>query len=382
MGVYRRKDKNGAYYGPWIMQYPIGIDPRTGKTKYTSVKISYNKRVAELAYGKQMLEWEKKKHLGLEKKKEYTFRELVDWYLGLPKVKQKKSYKDDRERAEILKEEFGNHFALEIKPAMVEGYQHDLLNRPCKRRKNNYTPATVNRLLALMKRVFNLALREEFVEKNPCLKVTVLPENNKRDRIITMAEFDRIVSNMPKHAAQIVMVAYYTGMRAGEIFNLTWEKLNLREGYIDLSSQDTKTAEPRRIYMSESIRALFEEMAKVKYIAHRYVFTFQGKPLTSIRTSFRNACKIAGIHDFRFHDLRHTFNTNMRKAGVDRSVIMKITGHKSVSMFERYNTVDGCDAREAHQRLGEFLAKQPADDISTAMLLQSALSESGKCVTH
>ena len=89
MGVYRRKNKEGVYYGHWIMQYPIGIDPRTGKTKYTSVKISHNKRVAELAYGKKMLEWEKKKHLGLEKKKEYTFRELVDWYLDLPRVKEK-----------------------------------------------------------------------------------------------------------------------------------------------------------------------------------------------------------------------------------------------------------------------------------------------------
>lgn len=382
MGVYRRKNKDGAYYGPWIMQYPIGIDPRTGKTKYTSMKISHNKRVAELAYVKKMLEWEKKKHLGLEKKKEYTFRELVDWYLGLPKVKQKRSYKDDIGRAETLNEEFGNHFAGEIKPAMVEGYQHGLLNRSCKKRKNNYTPATVNRLLALMKRIFNLALREEFVEKNPCLKVTVLPENNKRDRIITRAEFDRIVSNMPKHSAQIVMVAYYTGMRAGEILNLTWEKLNLKEGYIDLSFQDTKTAEPRRIYMSEPIRTLFEEMAKVKYIAHRYVFTFQGKPLKSIRTSFKNACKTAGIRDFRFYDLRHTFNTNMRKAGVDRSVIMKITGHKSVSMFERYNTVDSCDAKDALQLLGEFLAKQPVDRISTTRLLQDPLDETGKCVTH
>jgi len=83
------------------------------------------------------------------------------------------------------------------------------------------------------------------------------------------------------------------------------------------------------------------------------VFTYKGKPVKSIRNSFKRACKKAGIEDFKFHDLRHTFNTNMRKAGVERSVIMKITGHKTMSMFERYNTVDRDDAHEAIKRLDD-----------------------------
>jgi integrase len=64
----------------------------------------------------------------------------------------------------------------------------------------------------------------------------------------------------------------------------------------------------------------------------------------------------AGIEDFRFHDLRHTFVSNARKAGVDRTVIMKLTGHKTLSMVTRYNTVDQADAREAVNRLDDFLA--------------------------
>jgi len=64
----------------------------------------------------------------------------------------------------------------------------------------------------------------------------------------------------------------------------------------------------------------------------------------------------AGIEDFRFHDLRHTFVSNARKAGVDRTVIMKLTGHKTLSIFTRYNTVDQADAREAVNRLDDFLA--------------------------
>jgi integrase len=63
---------------------------------------------------------------------------------------------------------------------------------------------------------------------------------------------------------------------------------------------------------------------------------------------------MAGIDNLRFHDLRHTFNTNMRKAGVDQSVIMKITGHKRPKIFQRYNTVDLIDAKEACQKLEEM----------------------------
>ena len=89
-----------------------------------------------------------------------------------------------------------------------------------------------------------------------------------------------------------------------------------------------------------------------------------GNPIITIKHSFQDACKKASIKDFRFHDLRHTFNTNMRKAGVDRSVIMKITGHKTMSMFERYNTVDSDDARSAMTQFEKHL-----QDKVTAILL-------------
>jgi integrase len=77
----------------------------------------------------------------------------------------------------------------------------------------------------------------------------------------------------------------------------------------------------------------------------------------AIKTCFRRACRMAGIDNFRFHDLRHTFNTNMRKAGVDHPVIMKLTGHKTPRMFQRYNTVDLADPKKAYQRL-ELLLRQ------------------------
>ena len=370
MGVYRRKNKEGVQYGPWIMQYPGGIDPRTGKIKYACEKAGHSKRVADLAFAKKVLEWDKKKHLGLETKKEYTFRELVDWYLELPKVKEKRSYREDVSRSLILKEAFSNFSAREIRPAMIESFQYDLLHRQCQRKKSNYLPATVNRMLALMKRIYSLAVREDFVEKNPCLKVSIIPENNARDRVITREEFERLISDLPKHAAQIVTVAYYTGMRSGEIFNLTWKKINMREGFIDLEAEDTKNSEPRRIYLNDVLLNLLAEVGKIRHIDHQMVFTFNGKSIKTINKPFKKACRLSGIRDLRVHDLRHTFNTNMRKAGVDRSVIMKITGHKSYEMFERYNTIDSKDAQDALVKLNDFLSCNSGQQPTTAIVLQ------------
>lgn len=253
---------------------------------------------------------------------------------------------------------------------MVESFQDALLERQCQRKKNNYMPASVNRVVAVMKRIFNLAMREELVERNPCFKVSMLPENNKRDRVLTQEEFERLTAFLPQHAARIVTMGYYTGMRAGEILGLTWDKVNLKEGFIELEPEDTKTSEPRTIYLDPLLKDMFAELAKVRHISHNFVFTFKGKSIKNIRKSFKRACEKAGIEDFWFHDLRHTFNTNMRKAGVDRSVIMKITGHTTHAMFERYNTVDKDDAQEAIKRLGEFLAEPSAGEDTTSSLLQ------------
>jgi integrase len=98
-------------------------------------------------------------------------------------------------------------------------------------------------------------------------------------------------------------------------------------------------------------------------LGHNRVFTYGGRPIKGIRTAFLRACRQAGLQDFRFHDLRHTFNTNMRKAGVPQSVIMKMTGHKAAAMFKRYNTVDLEDGQEACRKLDEYLGhgRQPGN---------------------
>ena len=105
--------------------------------------------------------------------------------------------------------------------------------------------ASVNRELTVLKRMFNLAVWEELTDKNPCWKVKSLAENNARDRILSPEELRQLISNLPNHAAQIIHFAYLTGMRAGEIFNLTRDKVDLKGRSIRLEAADTKTSETR-----------------------------------------------------------------------------------------------------------------------------------------
>ncbi len=110
-------------------------------------------------------------------------------------------------------------------------------------------------------------------------------------------------------------------------------------------AEDTKTNEGRFVPLKGELVEMFKAMPRG--LPQISVFLKNGKPINSIRESFQSACRRANIMDFTFHDLRHTFTTNMRRAGVHDSVIMAITGHKTTAMFLRYNTVGKDELRAA-----------------------------------
>jgi integrase len=384
MGVYRRKDKKGKYCGPYIVQYPHRRDPITGKAVRTSLKVNGSKRLATRVYQQKLIEWEKKKHLGLEVRKEYTFGELLKWYLDHPKAKRKKTYLRDIEVSKILEKHFGSRPAREIKPTEIEAFQDKMLNTSSKRGKP-YKPATVNRFVTLIKRVYNLAIRDDMVERNPCWKVPFLPERNARDRIVSPEEFEILKNEMPQYAL-ILSLGYYVGMREGEILTLRENQIHFGtdggdEGFIELHDGETKNGEGRLVPFTGVIgRLLKDHLANQKKRGReRFLFaTEKGNPLGNFRRSYQRACKRACLHEdgcekkdsnvckkceFRgikglwFHDSRHTAVTNMRKAGVDTSVIMAISGHKTMAMFKRYNRIDLDDGRDAMRKLESYLAR-------------------------
>ena len=182
-------------------------------------------------------------------------------------------------------------------------------------------------------------------------------------KYIPVDEFRAIHSHLPDFLKPVVMTAYLSGMRAGEIINLTWSQVDLEEGTLDLSGDDTKTDEPRIIYLASlpELRLVFVKAKLRKKKSQKLVFIKpDGKPIPgwAIRQPFLKACELAGVGPYRFHDTRHSFNTNMIKAGVSKTSIMKLTGHKTLSMFLRYSHLDKEQSESAMQSLGEFLSSQ------------------------
>ena len=147
-------------------------------------------------------------------------------------------------------------------------------------------------------------------------------------------------------------------MRKGEILGLTWDRVDLKAGFIRLKGTDTKTGEARSIPIGRELRdvlqslpiALDAEGGRVPY-----VFTRQGQRMTSIREIFARVCRVMGLTDLVFHDLRHTATTNLRRAGVDALTAMKITGHKTMAVFKRYNTIDEDDLTAAQRRMDTYM---------------------------
>lgn len=385
MGVYRKKNGQGTHYGPYIVQYPNKINPLTGKSVWTTCKVHGSKTLAKRIYQQKLVDWEKKKHLKLEVKRNYTISELLKWYLNHPKARGKKTYLRDVEMSQVLEKYFGSLAAREIKPSTIEAFQ-DLMMKTKSKRGRPYKPATVNRFVTLMKRVYNLAIRDEMVEKNPCWKVPLLSERNARNRIVSLREFEVLKKELPQYAL-VLSIGYYLGMREGEILNLREKQVHFfgngsEEGYIELYNGETKSGEGREVPFSSVVGRLLKDHLErqKKRVPEKFMFTTSnGNLFGNFRRAFQRACKRSCVHEdtcekkdskvcktcelkcikgLCFHDFRHTAITNMRKAGVNISVIMAISGHKTMAMFKRYNKIDLNDGRDAMRRLQSFLSEE------------------------
>jgi len=173
--------------------------------------------------------------------------------------------------------------------------------------------------------------------------------------VLEPEEFTRLQAHSAPHLQAINFVAYQTGMRQGEILHLTWDRVDLKANVIRLQAEDTKTNEGRLVPLPPELTALLKDLYKVRYLVEDHVFLVKGHSVNSIKTAFNAACRRARIHGFHFHDFRHTAVTNMPRAGIDHLTIMKITGHKTLDVFKRYNSFLEGDLREAASRFNTYL---------------------------
>ena len=170
------------------------------------------------------------------------------------------------------------------------------------------------------------------IESNPIGRIKQLEENNVRERVLSQEEFDLLLNHCPEHLKGPVLIGFYIPMRKGEIFKLTWDKVDIGRKYIRLG-QETKNKTGRKIPLHPKILNYLNRQPRP--IQGGYIFEKRWFD----RHGFDKAVQKAGIVDFRFHDLRHCAINNLRLAGNDHFSIKKVSGHKTDIAFQRYNLV-------------------------------------------
>jgi integrase len=252
----------------------------------------------------------------------------------------KRTVGEDRLHVRNLNAFFGNLLLSQISKATVETFKQ-LRKERITFKGTPVSAARCNRELACLRHMLRLAVEEGLLENAPIVRL--YKEHGARDWALSEEDYTRLLSMASPHLQHILICAYETGMRAGEIKHLTWEKVDFKTGFLRLAARDTKTSEKRAIPISPALHGVLEAIrkeqreGKVTPIDGR-VFTWKGKPMTEgWKTAFHTACQRAGVEGLHFHDFRHTFVTRKVREGWDYKRIMAITGHKTFAVFQRYN---------------------------------------------
>ena len=291
-----------------------------------------------------------------------TFKTLAEWYLALDKVKALKSYNTIVFNLTSFNQDFGLRLLSTVKPTDLEGYQ-------VRQRKKGLSDSYIDQHIGSAKAAVRKAFGDRLIDGEPVRVFSQVKKllkrdgrtkkaSNARERILTQDEYQTLMLFLPEHIRLAFAMGLYTGMRRGEILGLTWDKVDFENRLIELEASKTKDNEARTIPIGKELYKMLQEHREPE----GYVIQYRGKPVRDIRGAIRGACKKAHIpygrnakNGVTFHDLRRTFNTMMRKAGVNHNVTMSITGHATEEMNRHYDTVDTEDMRLAIKQYENML---------------------------
>jgi integrase len=220
----------------------------------------------------------------------------------------------------------------------------------------------INRELTALKRMLNLARQAGKLLVVPY--VPMLKEHNIRTGFFEREQFESVRSHLPEYAGPIVTFAYITGWRIpSEVLPLQWRQVDFDAGEIRLDPGTTKNGEGRVFPFTADLRLVLEQQRDVRDALRKrgkmcpWVFNNSGRRVKSFRWAWDEACRLAGSPGRLLHDLRRTAVRNLVRAGIPERVAMQLTGHKTRSVFERYNIVSHGDLRSAVQTLDAVAAQ-------------------------
>jgi integrase len=175
-------------------------------------------------------------------------------------------------------------------------------------------------------------------------------KGNVRKGFVRRADLDRIIANLPEYLADPTLFAFLSSWRRGEILSITWPDVD--SDTIRLRAEHSKEGEARSLALEGELAELIHRRRACQY--GPLVFHHDGHPITDMRKSWTKACRMAGVPDRLFHDLRRSGVRDMIRAGMPPHVAMSISGHKTDSMLRRYAIISEADQRAALRRTQEF----------------------------
>lgn len=370
--IFRRKGKDGRDLAIWHIAYWGPVDGQI-------VEIRESARTSDERKARQFLK-ERLREVGNHRvgaarfqgprQERVTVEELLDALDRDYVQRGVKGLREARNHMRPVRDFFGFRRAMEVTPNLVREYIAErkksvrlVGDRPIVGVAN----ATINRETEILGRAFRLALSEGTLALAPA--IPSLPENNARRGFFERHEFESLVLHLREPLSDMAQFAYATGWRLGEIRGLRWEYVDRRAREIRLP--DSKNGEGRVLPLDENLWILIERRwARREYkkpdggsALSEFVFHFRGRPTpeTTLRRWWEEARTKAGLPGKLFHDFRRSAVRDMIRAGVAQAVAMSVSGHKTESMFRRYNISTVTDKLEALRLRRKYVEAQTTE---------------------
>jgi integrase len=220
-------------------------------------------------------------------------------------------------------------------------------------------PASVNGL------GLRLALKRKVLTQMPAIEL--LKENNVREGFVERSQYEAVAAHLPQELSDFARFAFLTGWRRKEVATLTWGDVDVEGRVIRLRGSAAKNGKGRMVAIEGALREIIERRAEergthstkgVTTVALHVFHRGDGRRIKEFRSAWWRACEKAGVPGLLFHDLRRSAVRNMVRAGVPETVAMRISGHLTRSVFDRYNITSEKDIQEAMRKTQAYLDAQ------------------------
>jgi integrase len=246
------------------------------------------------------------------------------------------------------------------------------------KQQQGFSNASINRYLSSLKRAFKLGAEATppLVTRLP--KIHMLQEDNVREGFLDHRDYERLRDLLPDHQKLVFVIAYHLGLRVGEILKLRWDQVDWLANLLRLERRQTKAKQARQGPLYGDLR-LFLEMAYVNRGECPFVVSYDGHSISETKRAWSTARNAAGLPGLLLHDLRRTAVRNMIRAGVPEKTAMLISGHRTRSVFDRYNIIDERDVQAVGNKMTSYFESQKVVTKPVTVEGDPRAGERGSC---